>query len=609
MAVYASGFLLWYSATTLGLAPMLDGREQLELATHIAADRLPFEAYYRAPLYASLLAWLIKAGVTVQLPFAARMVNGTLHLLSTALVWLIAMRVWRKPAAAALAALLFGMNPVVLHFAADPLDLTLSISLMLGGILATLRALQATPVARIDLACAAGLLACAMLARPQMLLLLPALLLCVLVQTERVRLLPWALLPMLLVGALMGAANLQVGGEFRVLPWQGAYNLWAANGPQANGRYFVQRERLAVYAEGGNPARVESERLYRRENPAAADDYASQTRYWQRRTLTVLVADPLPWLRLVASKAWYLLNNFEQYDIKTYHFHKTLSPWLRWNPLCWAMLLAAACAALAAQPQQRAARVVALFAMCYGGGLLLSYVSARFRLPLVPLAAILGGGVVTIESWARRARGAAVAILVLGIAWQPLPAGEADRTLVEDYLLSARAAESLGFTAEAISNARQALVRAPADEAARELLCVAAFNAWLRAAHYKRAGPTQDCRDAADYSPVAKRALGILAWREGRAAEATRLWRELVAARGAEHDAALAALVMIKEARAELAALDGRQTGRWASELLLALAIQGDASARQAVAARLSAVDIQIQSAALMQLFAPPSAK
>ena len=70
----------------------------------------------------------------------------------------------------------------------------------------------------------------------------------------------------------MGGVNAALSGEFRVLPWQGAFNLWAANRPGAHGRYFEQFARVASYAEGTNPARLESERLYRELNPQAPAD-------------------------------------------------------------------------------------------------------------------------------------------------------------------------------------------------------------------------------------------------------------------------------------------------------------------------------------------------
>ncbi len=610
VATYTSGFLLWYSATALGLAPMLDGREQLELAIRLADGSLPPEPFYRAAMFPSLVAWLIRAGVsTAELPFAARMLNGGLHLLSTALVWMIAARVWNSRWSAALAALLFGMNPVVLHFAADPLDLSLAMAFMLGGVLAGMVACGEQRPSRAGLFAAGALLASAALTRPQMVLLLPVLLGYLALGRASRRYLLWALAPMLLVLGLMGAANFKHGGAWRVMPWQGAYNLWAANGPHANGRYFVQRERQTLYSEGGNPARVESERLYRREQPAAPDDYAHMTRYWQQRTFDYVRSEPVRWLRLVASKAWYLLNDFEQYDIKTYHFHKAQSPWLRVNPLGWSWLLALSSAALVMQWRRGKALWVVTYGVSYAAGLLLSYVSARFRLPLVPLLAIVAGGVLCSPTRQAVARGAFVALLVWALARQPLPPGEAERTVLQDHLLSARAAAVLGLSDEALLHAQAALARAPQDEAARELLCVVSFNAWLRAEDFQAPGPLADCERSAATSPSARRALGVLYWRAGRGDEARTLWRALVADGGEQHDAALAALVMVDDPTVAAMALNGRLSLRWSDELLLALALAGQPEAGALLAQRLPSGEIVRQTAALKRLFAPPSAK
>jgi hypothetical protein len=38
-------------------------------------------------------------------------------------------------------------------------------------------------------------------------------------------------------------------------------------------------------------------------------------------------------------KVYALLNDWEQYNNKTYAFHQARSPWLRWNPLSWGVLL------------------------------------------------------------------------------------------------------------------------------------------------------------------------------------------------------------------------------------------------------------------------------
>ncbi|MBX9605361.1 MAG: glycosyltransferase family 39 protein [Gammaproteobacteria bacterium] len=605
IALYALGYLLWYSATPLGLYPVLDGREQLALAGAIARGELPHEPFYRAPLYPALIAQVIDLGAGARdLPLLVRLLNALLHLLNAALVWRLALRVWRAPRAAALAAMLAGLSPVALFFAADPLDITLATSFMLGACLATVRATEDEQGASTSLALAGALLGAALLTRPQMLLVVGALALCAWQGSPagRAQRLLAASLPVLALALAMGAINLRVGGSFAVLPWQGAYNLWAANGPEADGRYFVQRERLAMYTEGVNPARVESERLYRAANPGAPDDPASMSRYWQARTLAALRAEPLRWLELEARKAWYLLNDFEQYDLKTYFVHKAQSPWLRWNPLGWGVLLVGAVLALGLRGLPRAGRVVVLFSFAYGASLLLSYVSARFRLPLAPLLAVLAGGVLAngVEAVHWR-RALPVAALTATLTFWPLPAAERERTVVQDYLLEARAALMVGDTTIAVQRARQALTRAPRDEAAREVLCVAPFNAWLHGPLAPDPALRTACADAAPFSPVARRALGVLAWRAGDDDLAKDAWRGLSLQAGPERDAAAAALIMSGEA---VAPLDDAGLTRSADVLLLARALRGDRRAEARLRARLPEAELARQADNLERLFA-----
>jgi len=607
--IYALGFLLEYSASVLGLYPVLDAREQLVLAERFAHGTLPAEAFYRAPLYAALLGRLLALGVAVgDLPFAARMLNGSLHLVSTWLVFLIALRVWRARLAAALAAGLFGCYPVALYFAADALDSSLATCLMLAGVAALQRASESERAhPRLDVAPAVGLLALAGLARPQMFAIALAVAAALAVRARRAPRpgldLAAALLPLICVLGVMGAANWHVARDFRLLPWQGAYNLWAANGPQANGRYFTQQTRLVMHGEGINPARAESERLYRELAPAAADDYATQSRFWWRRTLNYVLDQPLRWLNLVLLKAGYALNNFEQYDLTTYHVHKARSSWLTPNPLGWSIVLALAVAAYCGSSARRRLNSVLGCGAAYAVGLLLTYVSARFRLPLVPLLAIAAGGVVTLRDRRAKGIGLLAAALVFGLSRWPLPASETEKTVLQDHLLIARAAVELGFDAEALTAARAALAHTPGDEAARELLCVAQFNRWLRGPQRLEDLPLAPCQDAAAFSSGARRVLGIAWWRLGRERDAIAIWQDLVANYPEEREQALAALIMTNYVSAWYVTLDWRSADRWDDALVLALAIKGHPRALPLVARRFSAAEAEQQAVVLERMF------
>lgn len=613
VTVYAVGFLLWYSATPLGLYPVLDGREMLALAGAMADGSLPREPLFRAPLYPALLAGLLRLGVAPpDLAFAARMLNGLLHLASTALVWSAARHLWPGAGAAALAALLYGLNPVALHFAADPLDITLAITLLLVGVRAALAVLDESD----GTAGGAALLATsaftlAGLARPQLLACLPAWWL-VLATTQwrrpgRMTTMAAGVAPALLLLAAMGATNQALSGEFRVLPWQGAFDLWAANHRGANGRYFEQARRIASYGEGVNPARLEAARRYREDHPDGPGDIASTTAYWRARLRADLAADPLAWAALLARKAWYLLNDFEQYNNKTYAVHKARSPWLAPNPLGWSVLLALGLLGAAALRRRGAIALFAALVLAYTGALLLTYVSARFRLPLVPLAAILAGGVTRLPVLAprRRRRALAVTVLVAAASLVPLPAAERERTVVQDELLLARAALETGDSAAALAHAEAALARAPGHGAALEIGCVARFNAWLRGAQDDAgmASIVTACTASADDSPVARRVLGILAWRAGDDA-AARAWLEpLAATPGPERDRALAALLLSGLGVPGGFDPSGCSVRPCDDALLLTLAVRGATDAAAALEARLGAAETARQAAALGRTF------
>ena len=613
--VYTTGFLLWYSATPLGLHPVLDGREMLALAGRIAAGTLSEEPFYRAALYPAVLSLLIDAGIpSSDLPLAARALNGVLHLVNTLLVWRIAGTLWGRQSASTVAALLYGLNPVALHFAADPLDITFAISLMLAGLHAGMSGIAATPKGgHLRLALASACLALAVLARPHMLTILFVWFLIVAIDVRPAlthsRSILAGLLPALIVLSAMGTVNHALSGEFRVLPWQSAYNLWSANRPGANGRYFEQSLRIASYDDETNPTRVESERLYRQLNPKAPADHATMSRFWRTQMLDHIVDAPLEWGVLLARKFYYLFNNFEQYNNKTYSFHKRRSPWLRWNPVCWALLLAGASAGLVLGWQRPGMQGLALCVAAYTAGLLITYMSARFRLPLVPILAIMAGGVATGAQHSPKLVHAVItASLLLGLSSIPIGRVEAERTYVQDYLLVARASAQSGQYDAAIRNARQALARAPRNEAALELTCVAGFNAWLYGAQ-----PEQEltwlaemCARAAPISPVAQRVVGIVYWRRGQNVDAVSLWSDLVRKGGPEVRTALAALLMTDYLGVDEVVVDWDQHESIDDMLLLALSIKGDARASDVLRWRMTPDEIEKQRQHLERTFTRP---
>ncbi|HEY1763718.1 MAG TPA: hypothetical protein VGF85_02265 [Opitutaceae bacterium] len=465
---YALAHLDWYLGTPLGRVPVLDERENIDLAGSLFGGTLPLEPFYRAPGYALVLCLLRAAGVAQSGLFPAALVLGVaLHAANAALAARLALR-WFGSGAALAAGLLVALDPVLVHFATQALDATLGLTLFLLGTDFLAGAVAAPE--RTGPWAAAGLSwAAATLVRPNYLF-------------------PWLVLPVIAVlggpgrgrrtasalgtGALLfGAAALwqwSLVGVAGFLPWQGPYNLWAANRPGANGRYYAQQVSLSPALARTNPARAESIHLYEKETGGPADIKAMNA-YWRHRFLAEVEAHPLRWAALEARKAYALVNNWEQYNNKTYAFHKARSPWLRWNPIGWGVLfmLGVAGAARLGFESPRSAAALGAVAAAVALSILLFFASARFRLPLVGLLGALSGGALARPgfwvAWpARRRTGLGLAVALAGLLAFTRFGGVDDRsTFVQDHALLARAAYTVGDDATALAEAREALKLQP----------------------------------------------------------------------------------------------------------------------------------------------------
>ena len=503
---YALGHLGWYLGTPLGRVPVLDEAGNLSLANEIARGRLHAELFYRAQGYSLFLAGLRAAGVTAAGLFPAALVLGALlHAAGAALAASIARR-WFGGAAAMAAGLLFALDPVLVHFATQALDTTLSLTLFLAG-LCFLSAALAEPGRASPWALAGIAWAAATLVRPNYLLAWAAVPLLALFQPSRAR--TRAVVASLAGIVLFCAYSLwqwSVCGVVGFLPWQGPYNLWAANRPGANGRFYMQHVSLPPEVARLNPARAESildfeaetrvpmaythfmsprwrERflaeasstppappsLLEAGQPAPAAFIAAMNAHWRARFLEEATSHPGRWAALLARKAYALLDNWEQYNNKTFAFHKARSPWLRWNPICFGLLLVlgvAGAARLAAESPRQAAACAAATLACAASALLF-FASDRFRLPLAGVGAVLAGGALAAPGfWRGRSPGFRAALglgiaLAAGATFSDVGGVQDRSTYVQDHALLARAAYTVGDDETALSESREALKLQP----------------------------------------------------------------------------------------------------------------------------------------------------
>jgi 4-amino-4-deoxy-L-arabinose transferase-like glycosyltransferase len=574
---YAGGHLAWYRETPLGQVPVMDEQENLMLGEMIVRGELPTEPFYRAMGYPLMLAALRVLGVPTSSLFSAALVLGMLlHALNAAFVATLARR-WFGRAGAALAGLLFALNPTLVHYATQALDATPALALFLIGLCfltpELLRDARAAPQSversskaapapefavtapcsqEVSRVCpvpvswrwigASVAWAAATAVRPNYLLVWLVVPLLVMWVGRRVQVRALAAaLSGILVFAAVASWQWRVSEVAGFLPWQGAYNLWAANRPESHGRYFVQRVSLPSSASTLNPTRAESIFLFRQETGAAPADVRALNRYWRGRFVDHITRHPLSWLGALSHKTYALFNDWEQYNNKTFAFHRARSPWLRWNPLGWGIVfvLGLVGALRLWREHPRAARALAFIATALVASIVLFFVSGRFRIPLTALATILAGGVIlpprTWRGWSRRQRmrlGVALAIGA-GLTYSNL-GGVRDRTtFVEDHALLARAAERTGDAFLAWNQAAAALALNPNHRDATRVAVASFFNHLVR----QGKGPGTETQwleisrrflAARENDALELQAIAVVAmWRANQRVDAVEEWRRL----------------------------------------------------------------------------------
>lgn len=328
-------------------------------------------------------------------------------------------------------------------------------------------------------------------------------------------------------------------GRFQLLPSSGGVNLYLGNKLGADGR-IPRQDRAVSYGETyRDSVEVFAEEEYRAslgaEAPAALDP-ASISRYWTRRTLDEIRADPGAWLGLMARKVWYLCWNREIPNNKTWAFtisHE--SRLLALMPVAWWMLFALApLGAWAAwsSNQRRLLAWVLAFVVMHALAIVAFFVNARFRLPLWPAMAVFAGGglLALFDAWRERRRSAptiaAAAVAAAAASLSNLVDVPPD-SFTRDFFFRSIARLEQGDLEGALADARASLELDASDPAAHYQLgnvALARGEANLALQSFAR---------AVEISPGEPRtwnAIGIALELLGRPGEAERAYRQALEA-------------------------------------------------------------------------------
>lgn len=407
--------------------PIMDPLYHLEWARAFAAGEVFRDGpFFRAPLYPWFLGLLLKLfGDGLLLP---RIVQAGLGALTTGLTFAIGRRAFDFRVGL-VAALLVAVNWVLIYFDGELLIPTLAIPLNLGALYVSLGLAQDPSRRR---AATAGVLwGVAALARPNVLLFLPLLFAWLLLRRDEAGRRPWAAALCLTLGTLapilpVTTYNRVAGDDWVLVSSQAGVNLWIGNNPQSDGSTAIVPGTRPGWWDGffDSIALAEESEGRRLKPSEVSAHYSDKARDW-------LLAEPgaalghLLWKLRLFWTDWELGNNAE---VRFFAFR--FSGLLRWLPPSFGLLgpLAVIGLWLSLRGGRRQFPLWG-FTLTYVISVVLFFVCARFRTPVLPLFAVLGAAalVAGLESLRARRWGALGAgALVFGgaaVGVQQLPQG------------------------------------------------------------------------------------------------------------------------------------------------------------------------------------------
>lgn len=258
--------------------------------------------------------------------------------------------------------------------------------------------------------------------------------------------------------------NAYVGGGFYLTTSQFGPNLYLGNNPRTDGTAgaLIAGRGTAEYER--QDATDIAERAEKRTlTPGEVSSY------WTGQALAFMTAEPGRWLRLMARKTALLWNATEAFDTESQESYAEYSVVIRWlQPIAhFGVLVPLAFFGICATWDDRR-RLWIFYALVavYGASVVLFFIYARYRYPLVPfLLMFASAGVVAAPAWLRtvsRTRVIPVAVATLAVIvvtnW-PLLAGGDSRAVTEHNV--GAALQSSGQLDAAIARYRRAIAISP----------------------------------------------------------------------------------------------------------------------------------------------------
>jgi len=200
------------------------------------------------------------------------------------------------------------------------------------------------------------------------------------------------------------AHNDRASGELYLTSWQAGQNLYIGNNPIANGTYVPLRYgRVSPEYERQDAIDLAERALGRSLTPREVSGY------WTRQALDYITSHPVDWLRLMGRKFVLLWNAREAVDTES---QQTYTEWslpltmTGWITHFGVLVPLAVLGLWASWTEWRRLWAFYAIAVAYSASVLVFYVFARYRLPLVPILLLFAArGSVAIAGLLRKLRG------------------------------------------------------------------------------------------------------------------------------------------------------------------------------------------------------------
>jgi tetratricopeptide (TPR) repeat protein len=366
-------------------------------ANEIAAGNvIGNEVFFRAPLYPYFLSLIYS--VFGDGPFAYRVIQSVIGSLSCVLIYLIGRDLFNKRTAI-IAGIIAAFYSIFIYFDNELLITNLFVFLTLLLFLITLRTDHKSSLKRfflIGLIC--GLAA---IARPTILILFPLLIYYLFLHHQK-----WSgknLVPVLFLIAGMlimilpvTIRNYAVGKDVVLISYQGGVNFWAGNNLQADGKTAGAPGYYKAYGEYQDNVKFSGERTA--ELDLGRDMKPSEiTGYWYKKGFEYIFGNPVKYIALEVKKLYFTWNAYEiesNRDIYSQRPYSSLLSILLWHniigfPFGLIAPLALLGIFLAIKNWNRRYLLLLGFLFIYQIVLLLFFVTARFRAPILPFIIIL----------------------------------------------------------------------------------------------------------------------------------------------------------------------------------------------------------------------------